>query len=98
MSKKKLYDEKYKETEWDNGRLIEENHGTEKYSESFTIKLKDRLFDYLQNPTLQKIYTYKDWMIKLLVFWNNTVKKDNKYFYIKNLLEDYWNDKFNDNN
>lgn len=88
----------HKNNAWASGKLIEENHNGKFYSPEYTRALSFRLCKYLLNARntgdpnimLSEFWKYKDWMIGLILKWNQGVQEDNYYRYLKELLEVYW--------
>lgn len=89
----------YKKEAWKNGKLIEENHNDGYYSTDYTTKLCDRLYDILKkikenskdnNECIVKYRKYKNKIRDLILRWNIDLDKNEKYYYLKNSIETYW--------
>ena len=85
----------YKREAWESGKLIEENHNRLGYSKEYTENLATRLFDIVRSlkgakKVVSKYQMYKEKIIALILYWSPDVKKDDRYYYLKESLEVYW--------
>ena len=93
----------HKREAWNNGKLIEENHNQGPYSELYTKDLCKRLIQYIdqekqrallsKDPPNNFLVGFRKYKIKiqdLILHWNNNVEKNYMYYYLKTLLETYW--------
>lgn len=95
-------DLQHKEGAWKSGKLIEENHNNSEYSPNYTVELCNRLVDILgnyltycqninnNNSFLSKFRAYRIKVRDLILHWNSTVSKSNKYNFLKKVIEEYW--------
>jgi hypothetical protein len=90
---------KHKKEAWDSGKLIEENHNDEYYTEEYTIKLGDRLFDIIfdcvkssssNEEFIVKFRDFKRKIIDFILLYCPTIQKGDKYYFLKACLECYW--------
>lgn len=90
--------------EWNKGALIEENHNNQYYSREFTIKLADRLKEYLTVIRSNKkvssdkyrksvLYRFMDKAKKLVLLADPSCTQLESYKFVKSILEDYWDGK-----
>lgn len=100
---KKEFD--YKNSAWQSGKLIEENHNGKYYSPEYSKALCYRLYKYIgevmnQSMTaedpgryiLKGIWRYKTWIINLILKWSDSEPTNEYYDYLKRVLETYWDD------
>lgn len=88
---------------WNHGALIEENHNNQYYSREFTIRLADRLKEYLMvvrnekavNEKYKKfvLYRFMDKAKKLVLLADPSCTQLESYKFVKSILEDYWDGK-----
>ena len=89
---------------WNQGALIEENHNNQYYSREFTIRLADRLKEYLMvirsdkevvNEEYKKsvLYRFMDKAKKLVLLADPSCTQLESYKFVKSILEDYWDGK-----
>lgn len=88
---------------WNQGALIEENHNNLYYSREFTIRLADRLKEYLTvvrnektvNEEYKKsvLYRFMDKAKKLVLLADPSCTQLESYKFVKSILEDYWDGK-----
>lgn len=88
---------------WNRGALIEENHNNQYYSREFTIRLADRLKEYLMvirsekttNEEYRKsvLYRFMDKAKKLVLLADPSCTQLENYKFVKSILEDYWDGK-----
>lgn len=94
-------DTQLKKEGWERGKLILENHSGEDFSPGFTVELRNRLYDYVQERRakatdpydfLRSFRQYKSKIIQLILKYNPEVEKEEKYYFLKKLLEVYWDE------
>lgn len=88
---------------WNRGALIEENHNNQYYSREFTIRLADRLKEYLTVIRSEKttnegyrksvLYRFMDKAKKLVLLADPSCTQLESYKFVKSILEDYWDGK-----
>lgn len=77
---------------WNRGKLIEENHNNKYYSPEFSLIMANRIAENIKPYTEDKnsFFFYKKKAIKLILLYNPDIEKNKNYYYIKKILEDYW--------
>ena len=94
----------YKESAWENGKLIEENHNGKPYSQQYTKDLEVRLYNIMTGIRLKlsehpddksgyAIFRFRAYRKKIqdyILLHNPGEPKTEAYEYLKNLLEYYW--------
>ena len=82
----------YKAEAWEKGKLIEENHNNKYYSPEFSLIMANRIAESIKPYTEDKnsFFFYKKKAIKLILLYNPDIEKNKNYYYIKKILEDYW--------
>lgn len=89
----------HKKEAWENGKIIEENHNDSFYSPEFTLKISSRLIEIFsglkKNITTNEeaIFKFRQFKAKVrdtILRWNPNVEYNQDYFYLKNLIETYW--------
>lgn len=90
----------HKKEAWEKGKIIEENHNDGFYSSEFTLKISSRLieiFSELKNTAGKDneriLYGFRQYRIKVrdtILRWNPAVEYNSDYYYLKTLIETYW--------
>lgn len=97
-------DRAYKEAAWLSGKLIEENHNKNRYTEEYSQKLAERLVNILSTGRRESLdkkdpfnyfhnlfLSYKNRIRDLILNWSGD--KNDNYEYLKAMLENYWDKK-----
>lgn len=93
-------DKEHKTQAWDSGRLIEENHNSGPYSQDYTDALATRLVQYLSEGSkgrtpeefVKVFWMYKAKIQDLILYWNPSQPQDQRYEFLKTILEVYWDE------
>lgn len=89
----------HKEEAWKNGQLIRPSSNSYFWDESYLIEFGQRLSDIMKDligqPNefiLNKFRLYKEAIRDFILKFDPKVKKSENYFYLKTLLETYWDE------
>ena len=95
----------YKREAWDNGKLIEENHNGNPYSDVYTSDLGTRLYQIMQGIRIKmeeleedqrqeyailRFRSYRKKIQDWILHYSPEVPKSEEYEYLKRLIEQYW--------
>lgn len=98
-------EQEHKKQAWEDGKLIEENHNDGFYSPEFTLKISSRLVERMTElkNTAEKdnekiIQGFRSYKIKIrdtILRWSPAVEYNSDYYYLKKLIETYWDNSSN---